>query len=144
MAVTKHGEWGTRLYHTWGAMIQRCHNPKDSRYPNYGGRGIRVCQEWADYPVFAEWARANGYDDSLSIDRIDNDKGYSPENCQWIPFAENAGKSRYKEYTFFGETKTLAQWQKDPRCTVSLATVYNRLIMRYSIEEALFTPRNKL
>lgn len=70
-------------------MIDRCDNPKNKKYHLYGGRGITVCEEWKNsFPAFHEWAIANGYSDELSIDRIDNDKGYSPDNCRWATITE--------------------------------------------------------
>ena len=80
----KHGGEGTRLYRIWKGMKQRCYNPKTENYQNYGGRGITICDSWrCDFPAFRDWALANGYSDDLSIDRIDNDKGYGPDNCRW-------------------------------------------------------------
>jgi hypothetical protein len=77
-------------------MKQRCHNPKNSRYQDYGGRGITVCDEWLNsFTSFYDWSIANGYRDDLSIDRIDNDKGYSPDNCRWATVLEqNRNKRR--------------------------------------------------
>lgn len=82
-----------RLYDIWCNMKGRCGNPGNSNYANYGGRGIRVCDEWEfDYPAFRDWALANSYNDSLTIDRIDNDGNYEPGNCQWLTRSENSKK----------------------------------------------------
>ena len=74
---------------------QRCSNPKHRNYNRYGGRGIRVCEEWIkDTGAFIEWALTHGYRDNLTLDRIDNDGDYCPENCQWITAAENSSKRK--------------------------------------------------
>ena len=80
---TTHGMTDSRLYGIWSTMKRRCDNPKVESYRLYGGRGISVCTEWERFEPFRDWSLLNGYKDGLSIDRIDNDKGYSPDNCKW-------------------------------------------------------------
>ena len=98
---TKHGLINTRLYNIWANIKARILNPKDKAYNDYGGRGITICDEWKnDFKVFYDWAMSNGYSDELSIDRIDNDGGYSPENCRWVTSTiQSRNKRKFKNNT---------------------------------------------
>lgn len=99
--LTKHGMSGHTLSNKFNKMKSRCYNPKDKRYNDYGGRGITICKEWlSDGSKFYTWALENGYKDGLQIDRIDNDKGYSPDNCRFVSQLLN---SRNRRDTIFVE-----------------------------------------
>lgn len=103
-----------RLYSIWKSMRHRCYNEKNQGYHNYGGRGIKICDEWIaedGFGSFVEWALKSGYKSDLTIDRIDVDNDYSPENCRWITKKENSNNKRNNRYIKYNnETKTLAQW----------------------------------
>jgi len=87
----KHGMTKTRLYRIWGQMNYRCSNPNDHQYKNYGGKGVIVCDEWKkDFLAFKDWADSNGYNDILTIDRIDSSRSYEPKNCRWLSNKENS------------------------------------------------------
>lgn len=108
----KHGCEPFRLYKIWTGMKNRCFNPKNKDYQNYGGRGIEVCSEWcADFKIFRDWALSNGYAENLSIERINNNLGYSPSNCTWIPIEEQQKNKRTSHRIHFnGEEHSLAEW----------------------------------
>jgi hypothetical protein len=95
---TRHGKWSSRLHVIWSSMKTRCYNQKHSKCKYYGGRGISICDEWLrDFQAFFDWAMANGYRDDLTIDRIDVNGKYCPDNCRWITIAEQQKNKRNKE-----------------------------------------------
>ena len=89
----KHGDFGTHLYGIWNAMKNRCYNSHTKYFSDYGGRGIAVCDEWHNYVGFKEWAISAGYSDGLSLERIDVNGNYEPNNCKWINNPTNSGIS---------------------------------------------------
>lgn len=92
-------------YHIWNGIMQRCYNPKNKRYYDYGGRGVKVCDEWLDANVFGKWAEENGYKKGLQIDRIDNDGNYEPSNCRFVTPKENMQNRRNTIYAIIGRVK---------------------------------------
>ena len=136
---TKHGWYGTRLYSAWRRMIDRCENPNFPQYPNYGGRGIKVCDEWRKSPEkFCEWAMANGYADNLSIDRIDFNGDYEPSNCRWITMDEQQTNKRNNvRITYNGKTQCIAEWARE--LGVSQGNLYSRIRLGWTNpQEILF------
>ena len=123
----KDGVFPKRLKQIFGGMKQRCYNPNFKRYKDYGGRGITICDEWLDNRIkFYEWSENNGYTSELTIDRIDYNGNYEPNNCRWVTYAEQANNRKdnvYIEYN--GEIKTQSQWSKE--LGVSIGGIKNRL-----------------
>lgn len=109
-----HGMSETRIYRIYHKMKLRCYSKVNSAYPSYGGRGITICDEWLnDFMSFYNWSMSNGYADDLSIDRIDNDKGYSPDNCRWATKKQQANNTRSTIFlTYKGETKPVSEWSE--------------------------------
>lgn len=128
----------TRLYRIFDHMKQRCYNKNNNRYKHYGGRGIVVCDEWnSDFDVFYNWAYENGYDDTLTIDRIDVNGNYEPSNCRWITNLEQQNNKRNNVLlTYNGKTQTMAQWARE--LNINRYTVIKRHQRGYSDKECLF------
>lgn len=105
-----------RLYTIWNGMKDRCRNQNNQEYRWYGGKGITVCDEWKDYAVFREWALKSGYNENLTIDRIDSEKNYTPENCRWITASENSKRAKHpissRYISINGEVKTESDWAR--------------------------------
>ena len=112
----KHGLYNNRFYATWNNIFKRCNNPKNKYYKNYGGRGIKVCEEWLDVTNFVAWCDLTHPNiEGLSLDRIDNDKGYSPENCRWADRTTQNTNQRMKSnntsgYVGVGLDKRYSVW----------------------------------
>jgi len=139
----KHKGSYTALHHTWMRMRQRCNNPDNKRYENYGGRGIKVCDDWdSDFETFRTWAQNNGYHEGLSIERINVDGNYEPTNCTWIPMEEQAvNRTSTVWVEFQGETLNLKQWAEKLNINYgTLAARYRRSGMR---PPELFEPVKK-
>lgn len=134
----KHGDSHTRLHNTWEHMRGRCYNPNNPKYKNYGGRGIKICDEWYNsYLAFKDWAINNGYDDTLTIDRINNDGNYEPNNCRWATIKQqNNNQRKNLSFTINNVTKTLAQWCET--YNISYHKAYQRIFkLGYNIEKAI-------
>lgn len=133
-----------RLYNIRKAMLERCRNPNNSHYHRYGGRGIKVCDEWVEsYEAFKEWALSAGYEDGLSIDRIDNDGDYCPENCRWADdITQGNNKNNIKKYEFRGEKHSLAEWARI--LNVSRELLKDRIVrLKWDVEKAFTMPPRK-
>lgn len=146
-ASTKHGLTSKKgkhpIYISWEEMKRRCYNKKSDQYKDYGGRGITVCDEWREHPeVFYKWALDNGWEEGLTIDRIENDGNYEPSNCRWSDRPTQLRNTRRNiNLTIFGETKCLQDWVSDERCIVGQRTLRARIkVSNWNPEEAISTP----
>lgn len=146
---TKHRESGTKLYRKWISILRRCESPKCPYYKNYGARGITVCDEWHDYLTFKKWVEETQPSEDFTIDRIDNNKGYSPENCRWASKKSQANNRRSNiliEYQ--GETHNLTEWSEI--LGFNYKSVHNRMYkLGWSFEKSISVPidikkRNKV
>lgn len=133
---TKHGQYKTRLYRIWRHMHDRCDNTNDTRFKDYGGRGITVCREWDDFSSFMQWAMSHGYTDTLTIDRIDTNGNYEPNNCRWITMAEQQSNKRNNHLiTSHGQTMTMAQWSR--YTNIPVKTIHKRLSDGWTDDDAV-------
>ena len=130
--LKKYNARDRKLYFRWSNIHNRCYNPNNPAYKRYGGRGITMCPEWKDdFFSFRDWAVQNGYDESLSLDRIDNNKGYSPENCRWVKTETQANNKRTNVLvTYNGISLTLKQWSN--KLGVPYTTLQSRHYKGYS------------
>lgn len=111
----KHGLYreNASLFNVWQTMKARCENANRDNYARYGGRGITVCKEWQTAENFVKWALDNGYEKGLQLDRIDNAKGYSPENCRFVTATVNSRNRRNTKFlSLKGETKCVSEWSE--------------------------------
>lgn len=123
-----HGASDTRLYGIWRQMHRRCEVRKQKQYQWYGARGISVDAVWKELQPFWEWAMSHGYREDLTLDRIDSNGNYSPDNCRWVTRREQSNNIRTNlRVTYLGETKTLADWARDPRISVSYDAIATRI-----------------
>ena len=132
----KHGKSKNRLYKIWVEMRRRCNNPNRKESKNYYSKGISICNEWNDFLLFEDWALNNGYKENLTIERIDYNGNYTPENCTWIKKEEQSKNRSSNHYiTFNGKTQTLSDWSRE--LGIKRTTLTSRLRKGWPIEKAL-------
>lgn len=134
----KHEKHNTRVYRIWKGIKSRCFNPNRKGFHHYGGRGITMCDEWKDdFQAFYDWAMSHGYEDNLTIDRIDVNGNYEPLNCRWVDsFTQGTNKSDVVFVEYNGEKHPLSVWAEITG--IKHATLYNRIVkLRWTPERAL-------
>jgi hypothetical protein len=137
-----HGLSNLTIYNSWKTMLHRCENKNDKRYHDYGGRGIKVCDEWHDVTKFYQWAVQNGYEEGLSIDRIDVNGNYEPSNCRWADRVMQQNNMRNNVLlTINGKTKTLMTWARE--YGIRYDVLISRLRRGWDEYEAVTFPVNK-
>ncbi|BCG66439.1 hypothetical protein [Staphylococcus phage vB_SsapH-Golestan101-M] len=136
----KHGNRNSRLYNIWNNMKMRCSNPNSVNFKNYGARGISVCDEWFNsFENFYKWAMGNGYNDTLTLDRIDNDKGYKPSNCKWADYTHQERNRRNNHILEYNNEKySIAEWSDITG--IPYSTLWSRIKKGWSVEKALTQP----
>lgn len=133
----RHGMADSRLYRVWLSMRQRCENPKDAAYHNYGGRGIYVCERWKEFKAF--FADMGMRPDGYQLDRIDNNGPYSPDNCRWVSSRANKHNKRTNRMVEWkGETLPLTVWAE--RLDLHPRTLFNRIDRGWTLERAMTSP----
>lgn len=138
--ATTHGESKTHLYYVWYTMKKRCTCKSSKSFADYGARGIKVCDSWMkSYVPFRDWALSHGYADGLQIDRIDNNGGYSPENCRWVTHRENMQNTRRNKHILF-RGKEYTPTQLADMCGKNNSRISERLRKGWSAEEAMSLP----
>lgn len=137
-----HGLTATPIHWVWIQMRQRCSNPRNESYKDYGARGIIVCEDWMNFEKFNLWAINNGYRKGLMLERKDNNKGYSPDNCCWTTRQVQNRNSRHNRVLeIFGERKSMSEWAEDARCKTTYTGLRKRLSRGWASEAAVTTPR---
>ena len=138
----KHGGHGERLYSIWKGMHSRCSAKDTPYYKHYGGKGVKVCDAWNEYLPFKEWALSHGYAETLTLDRIDVNGDYCPQNCRWLTMKEQ-GNNRTSNHriTYKGETKTISQWAD--HFGLSYGAMSARVYNGWSMERIEYTPPRK-
>lgn len=147
-----------KLNHVYHGMKNRCYNPHVRSYKDYGGRGITICDEWNNpekicthygiyskgWQAFEKWALSHGYKEGLSIDRIDNNRGYSPENCRWVDKKTQSNNRNFCRFiTYKGKTQTLKQWCEE--LNINYKQTHARIVRGgWAIEQAFETKQNPL
>lgn len=130
-----------RLYSIWTNMKSRCLNPNTPSFSRYGGRGITIDPSWMAYRGFREWAMSAGYEEHLTLERVNNNGPYSPGNCKWIALTAQARNRESCITISLGtQTKILSEWAADPRCLVKYHTLYARIKKGWELLEAMTTP----
>ena len=128
------------IYNAWRSMKKRCYLKSNPNYKYYGARGIKVCDEWLNPDTFYSWAVHNGYNKGLSIDRIDVNGNYEPNNCRWVDMKIQQNNRRNNKYiTYKGETKTMSEWSK--LLNLDYKLLKSRLINGWSFDKAISTPK---
>lgn len=138
-----HSLINTRIYRIWGNMVNRCTNKNNPVYDRYGGRGICVCDEWRAFTTFYDWTTHNGYNEELTIDRIDNNDGYNPENCRWVGLVEQENNKRNNVIvTYKDNDYTLSELGR--KYNIPYKVLHNRIRLGWSVERAVEQPIRKM